>query len=107
MSRPNRPIRMIVACGAGIAQSSMLKMQLKEAFEDKKIPLDINHCTLNEIQGKVQSFNPDFIVTTSPCPYIVPDHCHPIVGLAIFTGFGKEEVLEDIFNLVENDVTKE
>ena len=106
MSRANRPIRIVVACGAAIAQSTMLKMQLKDAFEERNVPLDINHCTLNEIKGKVDSFDPDFIITTAECPYDVPDHCHPMIGLPLFTGIGKEEFLDELFEIVENDIKK-
>lgn len=97
----NRKIRIIVACGASIAQSTMLQMQISEAFSKKKIPLEILKCTFAELAGKVSSFKPDLVYTAGKVPFELPAGLPAFDGLNIITGFGKQEMFDQMFKIVE------
>lgn len=102
----NRKVRIVVACGAGIAQSSLLKVTLQDIMKEKKVPIDINHCTTQQVAGKLTSFDPDFVIITGPAPCTVPDDCHYMSGLPLFTGVGQDEMIAKMMDIIENDITK-
>lgn len=54
----NRKIKIVVACGAAIAQSSMLQMMISSYLDKKKVNYEIQKCTFYELQNKVNSWNP-------------------------------------------------
>ena len=51
----NRKIKIVVACGAAIAQSSMLQMMISSYLDKKKVNYEIQKCTFYELQNKVNS----------------------------------------------------
>lgn len=50
----NRKVRILVACGAAIAQSSMLQMMISSYLDKKKVSYDIQKCTFYELQNKIR-----------------------------------------------------
>lgn len=65
----NRKVRILVACGAAIAQSSMLQMMISSYLDKKKVSYDIQKCTFYELQNKIQAWNPDFVYTVGSLPF--------------------------------------
>lgn len=97
----NRPIRIIVACGASIAQSTMLQMMISGFLDRKKIPYNINKCTFAELQSKVKSFNPDFVYTAGNPPFKMPEGLPAFNGLNIITGVGRDKMLDELYSMIE------
>lgn len=96
----NRKIKVLVACGAGIAQSSMLQMMLNNYLDKKKIPYESQKCTFYELQNKVKSWNPDFVYTVGQPPFQMPAGLHHD-GMNIFTGVGRDQALEELYQMIQ------
>ena len=97
----NRPIRIIVACGASIAQSTMLQMMISGFLDKKKIHYNINKCTFAELQMKVKTFNPDFVYTAGTPPFKMPDNLPAFNGLNIITGVGRDKMLDELYDMIQ------
>jgi len=95
-----RPVKIIVACGASIAQSTMMQMQLSDEFARRKVPVNILKCTFSELPGKIASFEPDVVFTAGKVPFKIPDGLPAFDGLNIITGFGRQEMLDSLFELI-------
>lgn len=82
----------LVACGTGIATSTMVAVTLAEALKERGIVVDTRQCLAAEISSQLSGV--DLIVSTTP----VPDNLGvPVIQtLAFLTGIGKEEVLQEI-----------
>ena len=96
-----KAIKVVVACGAAIAQSTMMAVRLKDEFDRRKIPIDIKKCVFSEVKSLVEGFQPDLVFTAGiyqgkdslgvPC----------MNGFPIITGIGYDQMIEDVFELVE------
>lgn len=96
----NRPVRIVVACGASIAQSTMLQMMISGYLDKKKVRYDINKCTFAELQSKVRSFNPDFVYTAGFPPFELPKEVRAFNGLNIITGVGRDKMLDELLGMI-------
>ena len=88
----NRKIKIVVACGAAIAQSSMLQMMISSYLDKKKV----NY----ELQNKVNSWNPDFVYTVGQPPFQMREGLHHD-GMSIFTGVGRDKTLDDLYDMIQ------
>lgn len=87
--------RILVACGNGIATSTVVASKIREYLGEKGIQVETSQCKLMEIPGKIQNF--DLVVTSGQ--YDGESYNVPIVkGLALLTGIGAEETLEKIYD---------
>ena len=96
----NRKIKIVVACGAAIAQSSMLQMMISSYLDKKKVNYEIQKCTFYELQNKVNSWNPDFVYTVGQPPFQMREGLHHD-GMSIFTGVGRDKTLYDMIQKLE------
>ena len=64
----NRKVKIVVACGAAIAQSSMLQMMISSYLDKKKVNYEIQKCTFYELQNKVKSWDPDLSILWASLP---------------------------------------
>lgn len=96
-----RKVKIVVACGAAIAQSSMLQMMISGYLDKKKIPYEIQKCTFYELQTKIKSWNPDFVYTVGQPPFQMREGLHHD-GLSIFTGVGRDQTLDKLYEMIQN-----
>ena len=96
----NRIIKIVVACGAAIAQSSMLQMMISSYLDKKKVNYEIQKCTFYELQNKVNSWNPDFVYTVGQPPFQMREGLHHD-GMSIFTGVGRDKTLDDLYDMIQ------
>ncbi|TZE81490.1 PTS sugar transporter subunit IIB [Calorimonas adulescens] len=84
--------RIIVACGTGIATSTVVATKIEEAAKANGISVDIRQCKVTELDS--MAGDADLIVTTTITQkkYPVP----VINGLAFITGIGADKVLDEI-----------
>ena len=54
--------RILVACGNGIATSTVVATKIREKCEDNGIPVSVTQCKLLEVESKADDF--DLLVTT-------------------------------------------
>lgn len=90
--------RILVACGNGIATSTVVAIKIREKCEDNGVSVSVTQCKLLEVESKVDDY--DLLVTTGK--YTGGTVNIPVVGaISLLTGFGEEETLEEILNHVK------
>lgn len=85
--------RILVACGNGIATSTVVATKIKDVCAENDVAVLVTQCKLLEIDSKVEDF--DILVTTGK--YGGDNAKIPVVSaMSLLTGFGEEETLEEI-----------
>ncbi|SHF13180.1 PTS sugar transporter subunit IIB [Clostridium fallax] len=91
--------KIIVACGAGIATSTIAIQKIKTKLEEKGLlsKVQFTQCTVAEIPMRVEGHN--LIVTTASTSQ---DFGIPVIsGLPFITGMGIDKVMEDIIEKLD------
>ena len=87
----------LVACGTAIATSTVVAKAIEEALYDRGLYVNIRQCKAAEVPSLVE--DADLIVTTTP---VSVDKDIPVIQtLAFLTGIGKEDVIEQIINHIQ------
>ncbi len=87
----------VIACGAGLATSSMVRDKIEEVLSENNIRANIIQTTLNELEG--YDDKADIFITTMK---INSDYTTPVVhGSAFLTGINKETVIEQIVGILK------
>lgn len=82
----------LVACGTAIATSTVVKVAIEEACKEAGIPVSVRQCKASEVPTLAK--DADLIVATTP---VSKDLGVPVIqGLAFLTGVGKDAVLQQI-----------
>lgn len=90
--------RVLVACGNGIATSTMVSMKIKEALKEAGIDANFTQCKLMEIPSKAAGH--DVIVTTGK--YDASEHGIPGVNaMALLTGINAQKTLDEIVDILK------
>ncbi|WP_040213445.1 PTS sugar transporter subunit IIB [Clostridium polynesiense] len=90
--------RVLVACGNGIATSTVVASKIREACEDQGIDVNVSQCKLMEVESKASDY--DLLVTTGK--FESSEVSIPIVGaISLLTGIGEEETIEEIINHIK------
>lgn len=85
--------RILVACGNGIATSTVVGTKIKERCEQEGISVSITQCKVTEVAGKAADF--DLVVTSGK--FKDSSITTPIVGaIALLTGINEEATFETI-----------
>lgn len=86
----------LVACGNGVATSTMVALKIKEALAKENLKVNVTQCKLMEIPSKAADY--DLIVTTGRYTQEVAT---PIIGgMPLLTGIGEDEKLKEIVDFV-------
>jgi PTS system galactitol-specific IIB component len=89
----------LVACGTGIATSTMAAKSIESAMEDRGIDVITRQCKTSEIQGRLNGV--DVLVTTTS---FSDDIGVPIIRtLAFLTGIGKDAAIDEIIAALNLD----
>ena len=87
----------VIACGAGLATSSMVRDKIEEVLSENNIRANIIQTTLNELEG--YDDKADIFITTMK---INSDYTTPVVhGSASLTGINEETVIEQIVGILK------
>lgn len=90
--------RVLVACGNGIATSTVVATKIREKCEDNGIPVSVTQCKLLEVDSKVEDY--DLLVTTGK--FQGEGIEIPVIGaMSLLTGIGEEETLEKIMSYLK------
>lgn len=88
----------IVACGGGIATSTIIADKVLKILSDANIKVNVTQCALSELTNEVS--NADLIVTSMK---VESDFGVPIVlGTPLLTGMGDEETREKIIEILSD-----
>ena len=85
----------LVACGNGIATSTVVASKIREACEDVGLDVSVNQCKLLEVESKASDY--DLLVTSGM--FTGGDVNIPVVSaIALLTGVGEEEAMQEILD---------
>jgi PTS system galactitol-specific IIB component len=88
--------KVLVACGTGIATSTVVTIKIQEALKKNNIDADVIQCKVSEIPSKIDGAN--LIVTTT----VYENPKVPVIrGLSFLTGIGMEKDLEKIVDTLK------
>ena len=87
----------VIACGAGLATSSMVRDKIEEVLSENNIRANIIQTTLNELEG--YDDKADIFITTMKINSV---YTTPVVhGSAFLTGINEETVIEQIVGILK------
>ena len=90
--------RILVACGNGIATSTVVATKVRQFLEEQGIQAETTQTKLMEVPGKVQGY--DLLVTTGQFEGQTGDV--PVVkGVPILTGIGADQTLQEILSYLK------
>lgn len=92
MASSARNVKIMVACGSGIATSMHVAVILREKLEEAKLYATIDGCSVNELPYRSGGY--DIIVSTAQVPFEMKQAVFNAVP--ILTGIGEEKVIADI-----------
>lgn len=88
--------KIVIACGAGLATSSMVKDKVEGILKSHSIPFETIQCTLSEV-GNYDG-NVDLIITTMK---VRKKYKSPVIsGSAYLSGVNDEMVTEQMINIL-------
>lgn len=88
--------KILVACGTGMATSTMISEKIKNILDEKGIDYVIKQCILSEIESNAS--NMDLIVTSMK---IEGNYNAPVLlGTAFLTGINEEEVTKKLLQIL-------
>jgi PTS system galactitol-specific IIB component len=94
--------KILVCCGAGVATSTVVAIELEEALNERGIKVKCEHCKVMEVAGLADGYN--LLVSNVRMEYDLP--IPVIMGLPFITGIGKEKALQaiiDELNVIKHD----
>lgn len=97
-----RPVRVMVACGSGVATSTVAKQRIEKIAADAGIPIKIIKCTIGEVparQGEV-----DIVCTTAN--YRNPLDVPHLSVFGLLSGIGAEGVKNRLLEMMKTVQTR-
>ena len=89
--------RILVACGNGVASSTVVATKIREKCEENGLAVSVNQCKLLEVESKASDY--DLLVTTGK--FTGGNVSIPVIGaIALLTGIGEDAVLNQIMDAV-------
>lgn len=92
--------RIYICCGTGIATSTVISKKVNEMLKENNIAADISQCRITEVVSKVQTLKPDLIISSAQIITDLGD-VPVIVGRAFLTGVNKQQVINQIIEILE------
>ncbi|MFD2386832.1 PTS sugar transporter subunit IIB [Enterococcus rivorum] len=86
----------LIACGTGVATSTVVSMRVKEELEKNNIQATVEQCKVSELPSKVGSA--DLVVTTTSYEN---DEIPVIRALSFLTGVDVEADIEKIIEILK------
>lgn len=87
--------KVLVACGNGIATSTVVAEKIREACKENNIEVSVTQCKLLEVESKANDF--DLLVTSGM--FSGGEVKVPVIGaISLLTGVGEEETMQEIID---------
>ena len=96
MAGSGKNVKIMVACGSGIATSMHVAVVLREKLAEAKLNATIDGCSVNELPDRSGGY--DIIVSTAQVPFEMAQAVFNAVP--ILSGIGEDEVIEGILTKV-------
>lgn len=101
ISTGNKKYKTIIACGSGIATSTMVRSKIEKGLEERGILLDVTQCKIGELEGMAKTLKPDFVVHTVVLPKDQKFDCPVFSGVPFLTGVGMKKTLDEIVEAIK------
>ncbi|MHC5373769.1 PTS sugar transporter subunit IIB [Enterococcus sp. LJL120] len=89
--------RILVACGNGIATSTVVASKVKSYLTEHGVQVETTQTKLMEVPSKVQDY--DLLITTGQFEGQTGDV--PVIkGMPILTGIGVDQTMEEIYQKI-------
>jgi len=97
-------LTVLAVCGSGVVSSSMIAQKLEDILKPLGVEAEVIGLLPTSVQVYVERGDVDFIVSTSPIPGTITV---PIIkGVGLLTGFGEDEVIEEIRKVAKDIISK-
>lgn len=93
-----RKVKVLVACGAGIATSTVVMKKVEDLFARNEIPAEITQIKIAEASAKQDEADILISTTMLPTEYKIP----AIKAMAFLTGINTEKVENEILEAVNS-----
>ncbi|MBO0486639.1 PTS sugar transporter subunit IIB [Vagococcus fluvialis] len=97
-----KKIRVLVACGAGIATSTVVVKKLEDLFTSNQIPIEIIQIKISEAANKQTEADMLISTTMFPTEYSIP----AIKGMSFLTGIGVDKTEDEIISTAKEILSK-
>ena len=98
-----RPVEILVACGSGIASSSVAAEAVKKICKEAGIPVNVHKGTVQTTQSSAK--NMDIVMTTSNFRGHIDKPLIKVFGL--ISGIGKDKVAKEIVQTCKEVLAKQ
>lgn len=88
----------IIACGSGVATSTMARKKIEKGFEERGLKIEIIQCKIGELENLSKAQKPDFVIHTVILPQGLSFDCPVFSGVPFLTGVGLTKALDEIIN---------
>lgn len=90
--------RVLIACGNGVATSTVVANKVKNYCEEKGINIQVTQCKMLELHDKANDY--DLVVTSGK--FSDPDVTTPcIMAISLLTGINEDAVLQKIADALQ------
>ena len=97
-------LTVLAVCGSGVVSSSMIAQKVEEIVKALGVGVNVIGLLPTSVQNYVDRGGIDFIVSTSPIPGKIDV---PVIkGVALLTGFGEDECIEEIKKVAKDVIAK-
>lgn len=100
----NIKLTVLAVCGSGVVSSSMIAQKLEDILRPLGVEPSVIGLLPTSVQSYVERGGIDFVVSTSPIPGTISV---PVVkGVALLTGFGEDECIEEIQKVAKEIIAR-
>ena len=92
-------VKIVVACGSGIATSTVVEQKLKDIVSDNNLEVNFTKTSISSLEGIIDDF--DLAVVTSKFN-IENSKTEVLSATSLLTGIGEDEFVEKFVNKVKN-----
>lgn len=92
-------VKIVVACGSGIATSTVVEQKLKDIVSDNNLDVYFAKTSISSLEGIIDDF--DLAVVTSKFN-IENSKTEVLSATSLLTGIGEDEFIEKFVNKVKN-----
>lgn len=86
----------IIACGAGIATSTIVAERVENLLKENKVRAQVVQCMISEVSSLQQGASLIISTTILPTKYEIPT----LIATSYITGIGMEELDQKILDLI-------
>ena len=94
-----KTLNILAVCGSGVVCSSMIATRLEDIMKSLGATANVTGLLPNSVESYVERGGIDMAITTSPIP---GDIKVPVInGVALLSGFGEEQCIEEITKVAQ------